>query len=265
MSANTVFDDRRIVVAVDGSAASDAAVVWAARESRLRRAPVTLLHAVPPAAIKRPLGPLMTEADACRDDGNAPIILELARKTFHANAGASVTAMAVETEVVRNNVVATLSDASRHAQMVVVGCRGLGAVRRLLLGSASAGLLRHAHCPVAVVHHHDGELGVPSPAAPVLVGIDGSPTAEKAVAFAFDEASRRGTDLVALHAWSDVGVFPAVMDWRTVESEAHEVLAERLAGWQERYPDVRVKRRIVCDKPASWLIEGSENAQRELT
>lgn len=175
--------------------------------------------------------------------------------------GASVTAMTVETEVVRNNVVATLSDASRHAQMVVVGCRGLGAVRRLLLGSANAGLLRHAHCPVTVVHHHDGELSVPSPAAPVLVGIDGSPSAEKAIAFAFDEASRRRTDLVALHAWSDVGVFPAVMDWRTVESEAHEVLAERLAGWQERYPDVRVERRIVCDKPASWLIEGSEHVQ----
>jgi nucleotide-binding universal stress UspA family protein len=39
------------------------------------------------------------------------------------------------------------------------------------------------------------------------------------------------------------------------------VLAERLAGCQEQYPDVYVRRRIVCDRPARWLIEESEQAQ----
>jgi nucleotide-binding universal stress UspA family protein len=67
---------------------------------------------------------------------------------------------------------------------------------------------------------------------------------------------------VALHAWSDVGVFPILgMDWHTYEQEGHEILGERLAGWQERYPDVHVQRRIVCDRPARWLVDESRKAQ----
>ena len=64
--------------------------------------------------------------------------------------------------------------------------------------------------------------------------------------------------LVALHAWSDVGVFPILgMDWRDCEAEGQEILAERLAGWREQYPDVCVKQVIVCDKPSRWLLRGS--------
>ena len=67
---------------------------------------------------------------------------------------------------------------------------------------------------------------------------------------------------VALHAWSDVAVFPILgMDWCKYSSQGEEVLAERLAGWQEQYPNVRVQRRLVCDQPARWLLEESERAQ----
>ena len=86
--------------------------------------------------------------------------------------------------------------------MIVVGCRGLGAIGRRLLGSVSSGLVHHAHCPVAVIHDEDPLM--PHPAkAPVVVGIDGSPASEPATAIAFEEASRRGVELVAVHAWSD--------------------------------------------------------------
>lgn len=143
--------------------------------------------------------------------------------------------------------------------MVVVGSQGLGTLGRLLLGSVTAGLLHHAHCPVAVVHSSAG--ATPDANAPVLVGTDGSPASEAAIALAFDEASRRGVGLVALHAWSDVGVFPMLgMDWRD-EAEGHEILAERLAGFHEQYPGVHVKRTIVCDKPSRWLLEEAEHAQ----
>lgn len=147
-----------------------------------------------------------------------------------------------------------------RAGMVVVGARGMGAVGRLLLGSVSNGLVQHAQCPVAVVHAD--ETSAAEQNAPVLLGIDGSPASEAATAFAFNEASRRGVPLVALHAWSDVGVFPALgMNWREHENKGHEVLAERLSGWQEQYPDVHVRRRLMCDRPAHWLIEESRPAQ----
>ncbi len=51
------------------------------------------------------------------------------------------------------------------------------------------------------------------------------------------------------------------MDWAAVKEEAKRSLAERLAGWQERYPDVTVHRIVVCDQPARQLIEQSESAQ----
>jgi len=67
---------------------------------------------------------------------------------------------------------------------------------------------------------------------------------------------------VAVHAWSDTGVFefPGA-DWSTQQAEAEEVLSERLSGWQERYPDVLVRRVVVGDRPAHQLLEQAESAQ----
>jgi nucleotide-binding universal stress UspA family protein len=97
----------------------------------------------------------------------------------------------------------------------------------------------------------------------VLLGIDGSVASEAATALAFDEASRRGVGLTALHAWSDVGVPPPLVNdwWYDLETEAREQLAERLAGWQEKYPDVHVDRRVVCDVPAHALVAESHVSQ----
>jgi nucleotide-binding universal stress UspA family protein len=143
--------------------------------------------------------------------------------------------------------------------MVVVGSNGMGAVGRLVLGSVSDAVARRAHCPVAVIHDNGGSADAD---APVLVGVDGSPSSERALQLAFDEASHRKVQLVALHAWSDVGVFPVLgMDWRDYETNGAQLLARQLAHWQAQFPDVRVQGRLVCDKPAKWLIEDSEKAQ----
>jgi nucleotide-binding universal stress UspA family protein len=150
--------------------------------------------------------------------------------------------------------------------MVVVGYRGHGGwLVRNFLGSVSSGLVYHAHCPVAVIHD-DEPLVANVARAPVLVGIDGSPASEAATAIAFDEASRRGVGLIALHAWTDLRVsdfkelFPNV-NWDAELSHEEETLAERLAGWRERYPDVGIRRKIEIGEPARPLIEASERAQ----
>lgn len=81
----------------------------------------------------------------------------------------------------------------------------------------------------------------------LVVGVDGSPTSELATEIAFDEASRRGVGLVALHARSDMGPldFPnmnrASIEWANIKVREEEVLAQRLSGWRNRYPGCRGK------------------------
>lgn len=247
-----------ILVGVDGSPDSDRAVTWATREAALRQLRITFLHIVEPVVTDWPMRRVQADIAQWQQD-SADKIIDQARNRVHAVAGESKPPE-VNTEVMYADIPSSFIDASKEAHMVVVGSRGMGAFGRLLLGSVSTALVHHAHCPVAVIHAD--QFPAPGPDAPVLLGIDGSPASEAATAFALDEASRLGVQLVALHAWSDVGVFPVLgMDWRERESQGQEVLAERLAGWQERYPDVRVQRLLFCDQPARWLLEESEWSQ----
>lgn len=244
-----------VLTAVDGSPEADAAVAWAVREAALRREPVTFVHVVEPVVVGWPLGDVPTEFSQWQEDG-AREAVEQARQV----AAATDASVELRTEVLHSSVVPTLIDASQQARMIVVGSRGKQALGRLLLGSVSAGLLHHARCPVAVVHADDPP--TPDPSAPVLLGVDGSPASEAATAWAFEAASRRNAPLLALHAWSDVGVLPiSGMDWNTYQGEGEQLLGERLAGWQEHYPDVAVTRRVVGAAPARWLIKESESAQ----
>ena len=95
--------------------------------------------------------------------------------------------------------VPTLVQLSRGRELVVVGSRGLGGFTGMLLGSVGTGLVANAPCPVAVVR---GER-TPDPGDPVLVGVDGSASAEAVLTEAFAAAQRRGCPLLAVHAWQD--------------------------------------------------------------
>lgn len=247
-----------ILVGVDGSPEAHSAVRWAVQEAALRRHPITLMHVVAPVVVTWPIESVVTSFYEWQED-NAKNVIEQAQETVAA-AAAGAPAPEVRVEVRHGGVVTEFADASTHADLMVIGSRGLGPVGGAVLGSVSRALLHHAKCPVVITR--EGVVGKADDKLPVLLGIDGSPASENATAFAFDEASRRGVELVVLHAWSDVAVFPILgMDWHQYEQQGHEVLGERLAGWQERYPDVAIRRRIVCDKPARWLIDESRQAQ----
>lgn len=248
-----------VVVGVDGSPAGKCAVDWAARDAAMRGVPLTLVHAV------QPIGPTLpplagTMAFSRWQVEQGQKVLDDAIETARAATPAGGPAQ-IETALLFSPAVPVLLDISKDADLVVVGSQGRGPIARSLLGSVSSSLVRHAHCPVAVIHDEDPMMPYPVD-APVLVGIDGSPASERAIAIAFQEASCRGVDLVALHVWSDVGVYdyPAT-DWPAMKPAAEETLAERLAGWHGDYPDVAVTRVVECDHPAFHLVRQSESAQ----
>jgi nucleotide-binding universal stress UspA family protein len=240
------------------------AVRWAAREAAMRNVALTLVHVALPAPVGAvpvtwPAAPTPDVVLQRRDEEARNVIADAIAVLD--DSVAEGVRPAFSDELLFGRPVPSLVDMSKDAQMVVVGSRGRSALRRGLLGSVSSGLIHHAHCPVAVVHD-DVPPSSASAQAPVLLGVDGSSASELATAIAFDEACRRGVDLIVVHVWSD-GDLPAAPDaeWSDLESAAMSTLAESLAGWQERYPDVKVHRFIEFEHPARHLLDQSERAQ----
>ncbi|ETW24336.1 universal stress protein [Mycobacterium gastri] len=248
-----------IVVGIDESPSARLAVQWAARDAELRNIPLTLVHAVSPEVSTLLKMPMPAGLARWQQDRGRRLVDEALKVVDEAARGGGPAG--VHTEILGSAAVPTLVDLSKDAEMVVTGCLGSRRWPGRLLGSVSSAVLRYAHCPVVIVH--DDDPSVPQrDQAPVLVGIDGSAASELATAFAFDEAARRRVGLVALHAWSDIDIseWPGI-DWPATQSMAEQVLAERLAGWQEQYPDVAVTRIAVQDQPARQLVDRSGQAQ----
>ena len=253
---------RGILVGVDGSAASKAAVAWATRDAAMRNISLTLVHVVVPVVPTSSVSPEFAfPADFFKwQEDQAVRVLEDARDVVAEVSRDASPPLVHSVVVLHGGAVATLVDLSKDADMIVVGARGMGAFSRALLGSVSTSLVHHRHCPVAVIHEDAPDVGAD---APVLVGIDGSPASLSATEVAFDEASRRGVDLVALHAWRDLTTMYELpgLDVGQLEDEAKLALSERIAGFQERYPDVKVHRIVVSDQPSRQLVENAKDAQ----
>lgn len=252
-----------IVVAVDGSESASAAVVWAARAAQASSRPlriVTVVH-IPGFYYSEPY---LAESfrDELEESGRA--YLADAKKLAQQTAGPGVN---VTTEGHRGRVANTLVELSKAARMVVLGSRGHGEFTGLVVGSTAVAVLAHAESPVVVIRGRTVDGQQPPAEGPVVVGVDGSEQSEAATAVAFEEASVRGATLVAVHVWSDVSVQPslgAVPDdphWSRIQAQEELVLSERLAGYQERFPDLTVQRVVERDRPVRVLSGFAEEAQ----
>ncbi|MGW0161063.1 universal stress protein [Mycobacterium sp. NPDC003323] len=246
-----------IVAAVDGSPNADTAAGWAAREAVLRNVPLTLVYVKPSDEVGPWIDlPISAEYLAERDRLAEEIVERASRHVK--TAAPQLRDSQIKTLVGNGPRMPALINISKDADMMVVGSRGLGGLARLLLGSTSSALVHHSHSPVAVIHD---ETAVAEATGPVVVGVDAMPASELAVAIAFDEASRRGVELVAVHTWMNSADFNSDIAATDLVEQADEELAQRIAGWTERYPDVTVRRVVGQDNPAHALIEQSRGAQ----
>lgn len=247
-----------IVVAVDGSASALYAARWAASyaERQGRRLRVVHAYEFPPS-----YGPTLVDTDTLHDTVRA------APAEVVGAAAEAITQVAPdvrpETETGHGAVVPFLREASKGAALLVLGSRGLGGFAELLAGSVAVALAAHGHCPVTVV---------PGPAPPaegaVVVGVDGSAASDAAVALAFEDAALTGSDLLAVHSWSDavlpvgpeVGFF-ADLDWEPLAERAKQTLTERLAGWRDKYPTVPVRAVVTRGRPVQALLDAARQAR----
>jgi nucleotide-binding universal stress UspA family protein len=149
--------------------------------------------------------------------------------------------------------------------VVVVGARGVGGVSGLLIGSTATAVAAAAGCPVVVLPD-DSTVRI-SERRSVVVGVECRGRDEEALGFAFTEAAARRTDLVAVHAWQDAALGPGIrtvgplVDWGTVAADEQRLLAEAIAGWREKQPDVVVREAVVRGRVAASLVATALTAE----
>ncbi|GAA4202558.1 universal stress protein [Actinocatenispora rupis] len=230
---------RCVTVGVDGSPASQVAVGWAADEARLRRLPLRLLHVVDwpvqDAAARSVAGvevlqQLRTEGRRILDD-RYDYVRALSPE------------LSVSAYLYDGNPAHRLVAESAEADLVVLGRRGLGGFRGLLLGSVSTQVSAHAYAPVLVVP--PGTSALHTSPARIVVGVDGSPGATYAVECAFAEAAMRRVPLLAVQVWQPMPYEP---------HPGGRVIGEAVAPWREKYPAVEVEERLVTGPPAAALL-----------
>jgi nucleotide-binding universal stress UspA family protein len=245
-----------IVVAVDDSETAAAAALWAAGEAARRHASLLVYTAYgyEDAAFG---GSMYPPSDwLAFKNAEADDLLRRTRATLEA----AVPGLEVTTEANDRGPVPGLLEVSGRARILVTG-EPVGAIAGLFSGSPDVDLAAKAHCPVVVVRGNESVEG------PVVVGVDGSPLSEAAIGWAFEEASVRSAPLVALYTWHDgdaAGLFSdgnVAFQGESLPESGRRLLAQRLAGWQEKYPDVRVERRVEHDKPRHRLLSASHGAQ----
>lgn len=227
-----------IVVGIDGSASALAAARWAAARARASNAPLRLVHAraadTGSAADSRPLTTAVEAVRALAPD--VPVALSA---QYNAPQDA-------------------LIDASMRARLIVVGLRGTSDRAEDGPGTVASAVSRHSGCPVVMVRGRD-TAAAPPRFSPVVVGVDGSPSAAAALRFGFEFARSSGAPLVAAHAWTEVTLNHH--EWTILPGGPAEIQAAKqrqLATWlaplRAAYPEVAVTEHVMHDRPVRGLL-----------
>lgn len=241
-----------IVVGVDESSGAAEALRWAAHESQLRSWPLTAVlcwgyldqHA---ATRERTFDPAYTSNDARA--ALDTIVDQVLGEGADAVARCTVNDLPVR----------GLLESSAGAGLLVLGARGLGVLRRLLLGSVSHACLHHAEVPVAIVRTRPSR-----PTAPdrVVVGIDGSDTSQRALGWALDEGRLRQASVEVVHAWTPPLLStPSLVDSHGLfEEPARRLVEAALQRADVSGLPVPVRTTIRTGSGGSVLVEAAKHA-----
>ena len=245
-----------IYVGTDGSAGAAAALRWAAREGELRNLPVTAVVA----------WDFLNQARPSRGRRVRPDVLG-GRRTRRASrmGGRRRWATRRASTIGRNSVCdlpwRALVETSREADLLVVGARGTGGFLGLRIGSVSEHVLQQASCPVAVIHD-DARAGEAVTEERIVVGVDGSETATRALAWALDEARARNARVRLVSAWlAPIMAYPGAMEGADIfQKAADEILRDA-----ERDADAHglthpIEREATAGGAASALIDAARDA-----
>jgi nucleotide-binding universal stress UspA family protein len=244
-----------IVVGVDGSPSAMLALAWATDQAVVEHRALTLvccINAVTPAYLDAAAADPYATREALRAEGEQQ--LAAARSEVERRAPDVEVHEVFRLEDPRE----VLLELSRGAALLVVGSRGRGRLRSLLLGSVGVALMRHAHCPVVV--HRPGHQGTVRHG--IVVGADGTEDSRQVLEFAYRQAAVRDLPLTVVQCFWDasaesLGGYVAPESMIDLESE-RLLLGESMAGMAEKYPEVKVHGKIARGIPQEALVRVGE-------
>jgi nucleotide-binding universal stress UspA family protein len=237
---------RPILVGANGSEQSLCAVNWAAREAVLRDVPLRIISIIPSGR----------GADWCTAPGSHPATLRqaTAESLEDAATSANMTApdLTTDTSLFTGDAGPILAGLGRHASMLVTGSRTIAGRAAMMPGPVNRYLAVHAPCPVVI--YRDPATS----SQQVVVGVRELADSEAPLAFAFEEAARRGAHLLVVQAWywrppggipaADSGLTPAELS-----AQALTHLHQLLEPWQDKYPEVETGEEIIHAHPGRTL------------
>ncbi|KND28485.1 universal stress protein [Streptomyces acidiscabies] len=156
-----------------------------------------------------------------------------------------------------------LARASKDAELLVLGSRGLGGIGGFLVGSVGLSVLAHAHHPVVFVRSHRQE-----PDRPVVLGLDTDHPDSTLMDFAFDAAVRRAVPLRVVHAWNPspyiaYGTPDSPPLHAALALDDAEALADAVRPWRQKFPDVEVVEESRYGSAAEHLVAAAREAPPE--